>query len=360
MDSLLLIIEKGNISLLSERGKLEQESIGKRMSEEFQTVFQKNRGSIIVSTTKKERTKQSAKAFIKGLNPDTSLHIQTNYNNNDELAFYDVSPAYREYKEIGSWRKVYENLQDQVNVRAFYSKVTQYFFTGTFLHKMNAKDPSIVLDAESFAKAYYDAASIVESLDIEIKEKGFSSADLDLKSLIPCEDLQKFNYVNCAEEFLLKGPALDADGIQVKIAAPLLLSFLESTEEYIQSSKVIAQLRFGHAETVAPFAAILGISGASESVAGNTVKSYQKGWLCENIIPLSANIQWILYKNKSTQDYIVKLMLNEKEVSINGLKDVGTPYYYSWESVRDFYNGKLDKVNLHFKDDIHAFLLRLK
>ena len=53
-------------------------------------------------------------------------------------------------------------------------------------------------------------------------------------------------------------------------------------------------------------------------------------------------------------------MLNEKEVSINGLKDVGTPYYYSWESVRDFYNGKLDKVNLHFKDDIHAFLLRLK
>ena len=96
---------------------------------------------------------------------------------------------------------------------------------------------------------------------------------------------------------------------------------MNSTDEYIASGNVIADMRFGHAETIAPFAALLGIAGASEMVSLNKIQDYNKIWKCENIIPLSSNVQWILYKNKNTNDFMVKFLLNEKEVAINGIKD---------------------------------------
>ena len=360
MDSLLINIEKENISLITGRGMAEQEGIGNRIAQNFKQVFQDKYGTILVSTTKKERTKQSARSFLKGLHPDTLQHIYMNFNNNDELAFYDVSPAYREFKGNGNWKQAFEMIQNKPNLKALYERVPQYFFTIPFIKKMNGEKQLLPLNGADFSKAFYDAASIIASLEEEIKMKGFTYEDLNMKSLISCEDLQLFNYVNCAEDFLLKGPGTDVDGIQVKIAAPLLLSFIASTDSFIQTKKIIANLCFGHAETIAPFAALLGIQGASEPVKTDKISEYNKSWACEKIIPLSSNIQWILYKNKNTSDYIIKLLLNEKEVTISNLKDIGTPCFYSWKSVKAYYLDKLNRIGLHPNDDIHQFLLKVQ
>jgi hypothetical protein len=196
-------------------------------------------------------------------------------------------------------------------------------------------------------------------LQKEIAIAGLKPDELDFTLLIPCSFLKELNYIHSAEDFLLKGPGLNNTGIQISIAAPLLLSFLNSTDEYIASKTVIADLRFAHAETIAPFAVLLGIAGASESVSAAQIQDYNKIWKCENIIPLSSNIQWILYKNQTTGDFIVKFLLNEKEVAINGIKDSGTPYYYNWADVREFYYNKLEKMNIHNGDNMHDYLMNV-
>ena len=96
-----------------------------------------------------------------------------------------------------------------------------------------------------------------------------------------------------------------------------------------------AILRFTHAEAISPFATLLGIPQASIPAA--SVYEYNKHWSAAAIIPLSANIQWIVYSNGT--EYLVKALLNEKEVSLP-LPAKLWPYY-SWEDVRKYYQQKL-------------------
>lgn len=367
MDSLLINLEKDRISLISERGKMEQEAIGNRMAQQLYPIFANRNGSVQISTTKKERTRQSARAFLDGLDLDTSQHILSNYNNTDELAFYDVSPAYKNFKESGNWKKAFGHIQNLPETKELYDKIPGYFFITPFISKMNgASDTpsdkaknSIPLDKKSFSIAVYDACAIIPSLDYEILNRGYRPEDLDMKSLFSGDDLQKFNFIGSAEDFLIKGPGTNAEGIQVRIAAPLLVSFLLTTEDYISNQKVIANLRFGHAETIAPFAALLGIKGASEFVSSDQIQDFQKSWDCSAIIPLSANIQWVLYKNNNTGNFLIKFLLNEKEVTIRELNDSGTPYYYKWSDVKDFYIRKLEKMNVHLSDNMHDYLINV-
>jgi len=367
MDSLLLEVEKSNVSFISERGKEEQEAIGARMAHNFNAVFIGKSGNIKVSTTKKERTKQSARAFLKGLRPDTSIVIVNNFNDNDNLAFYDVAPAYKSFKEDGNWKMTLANIQNTEKAKKLVEVLPKQFFTSDFIAKLNSnflhfhsEKSDINYNSKSFVAGFYDACSIVASIDKEISKAGFKPEELDFSSLVPCSDLEGLDYINAAEEFLLKGPGTDNNGIQVKIAAPLLVSFLNSTEDYIASKKTIADLRFAHAETIAPFASLLDIKGASEPISPDNIFDYQQVWKCENIIPLSANIQWILYKHKTTGDLLVKLLLNEKEAEINGLKDSGTNFYYKLKDVKDFYTRKLDIMNLHSGENVHDYLLNVK
>jgi len=364
MDSLLIIIETGNDGLISEIGKHEQESIGERMGKNYPEVF--NAGNIKISTTKKERTKQSARAFIQGLKPGENILVDSIIIDQTHLAFYDDAPTYKKYEEDGSWKVLWEKIKSSQKVAKLEQELPKQFFTPDFISKMNSgqiqlpsdKD-SIIYTSGSFIESFYGGCSIIPSIKLEIENAGFQTKEINFASLVSDEDLKVLDYVNTAEDFLLKGPATDPNGIQVKIAAPLLLGFLNSTEEYISSGKTIADLRFAHAETISPFAVLMGITGASEPVSTENIPDFNKAWKCENIIPLSANIQWILYYNKKKGDFLIKFLLNEKEVTINGLNDCGIPYYYRWNDVNEFYTKKLEKLGVHPGDDMQEYLLNV-
>jgi multiple inositol-polyphosphate phosphatase / 2,3-bisphosphoglycerate 3-phosphatase len=367
MDSVLLLVEKGNFSLISELGKEEQQSIGERMRLHFNPVFSASDGSIKITTTKKERTKQSAKAFLTGLNPIAAHTLTTDYNDNDNLAFYDVAPAYKLFKESGNWKSSFERIENTPEAKQLAEELPKQFLTGSFINKLNSKviqfsseARNMTYTAKSFITGYYDACSIVASLVKEIAKAGYKLDELNFGSLVSCSVLQELDYINSAEEFLLKGPGIDANGIQVRIAVPLLISFLNSVDEFAASKKVIADLRFAHAETIAPFAALLGLEGASEPISAGDILNYNKVWKCENIIPLSSNIQWILYQNKTKEDFLVKFLLNEKEVAINGLKNSGTRYFYKWTDIKRFYYSKLESLHIHPGDNMHDYLLNVQ
>jgi len=74
------------------------------------------------------------------------------------------------------------------------------------------------------------------------------------------------------------------------------------------------------------------------SVPAASIYQYNKHWSPEAIIPLSANIQWIVYSNGA--DYLVKVLLNEKE-AVLPVQTKHAPYY-EWAEVKKYY---LDKLN---------------
>src|SRR6185503_5869480 len=97
----------------------------------------------------------------------------------------------------------------------------------------------------------------------EISKAHYKRSDLDFLSFFTCTELNIFGRAGNAQEFLLKGPGMDSLGIQVMIAGPLLKNFIATTDDFLEKGKVPVQMRFAHAETVAPLAAIMSISDAS-------------------------------------------------------------------------------------------------
>ena len=159
------------------------------------------------------------------------------------------------------------------------------------------------------------------------------------------------------DENLKKGPGTDNNGIQVRVAVPLLVDFINTSDDFIKNKKVNAQLRFAHAETIAPFAALLQISGADK--AAKQSSALVKNWQASKVIPLSANIQWVFYKRKDSADYLVKILLNEKEERITGLRSKSL-LFYKWSDLRAFYISKLTRCGVKLSDDMNAYLSDLK
>jgi hypothetical protein len=169
------------------------------------------------------------------------------------------------------------------------------------------------------------------------------------------EELQWLNKINSAADFLEKGAGLDTLGIQSRIAAPLLLDLVTSTDNLVKGKvKKDALLRFSHAEAISPLATLMGIPEAS--IPSASIFDFDKNWKSGNIIPLSANIQWLIYGNG--KQYLIKVLLNEREVALP-IKTSSYPYY-KWEDVKAYYLNKLKKIGVKPGDDMHKYLLNVK
>jgi hypothetical protein len=152
-------------------------------------------------------------------------------------------------------------------------------------------------------------------------------------------DLSWFNIINSASDFYEKGPAENVNGIQVTIAAPLLRDLINTTDSAIRFRNFDAVLRFTHAEAISPLATLMGIPQASKT--SNSVFTFSDVWNASEIIPMSANIQWILYSNGKS--FLIRILLNEKEVNLP--VETKTNPYYTWNDVRSYYLNKLSFIS---------------
>jgi len=345
--------EENHVASISESGANELKGIAERMFTNQKNVFTSGE-KVLVSTTKKGRTKESAEAFLAGLKTKSaplSQNITFNYADDDHLRFYDFSKTYDEFKENGNWTTAYQKLAKAKKLNDIANRFAQKFFKPNYLAKLSQTDKI------NFVEDVYGFYTILNAVSAEIKAVGLTPKDLNFKAYFTLADLAALNTLGNAEDFLKKAPGLNNNGIQVRVAAPLLADFINTTDAYLKSKPVIADLRFAHAETIAPFAALMGIHGAAE--ATSNILTFEQVWKAENVIPFSANIQWIVYQNPTNGNYLVKFLLNEKEVAINGLSTKTFPYY-SYAAVREHYVKKLKTLNLGLQDNPHEYLLKLK
>ncbi|OOQ60667.1 histidine-type phosphatase [Mucilaginibacter pedocola] len=343
-------VEKGNTKSISAEGATELMGIAQRLYQNNSAVFA-DKPKIAVSVTKEIRTRQSADAFMKGLQPLLkNLTVIEKGINDTTLRFYDLAPAYLEFEKSGSWMKIVADLKEYLSIKETNEKVTTRFFTPEFTKAMKPADKN------TFVDDLFGFATIVYSLQQEIKQAGFNIQDLNFQGFFTCGELASLSRIDVAEDFFLKGPGTDINGIQVKIAAPLLADFIKTTDEYIKNKKINANLRFSHAETIAPFAALLNMNTTNQ--VGTYIQLINKKWESAKVIPLSANIQWVLYKNDAGK-YLLRCLLNEKDANIPGLK-AASPNFYTWDEVKKYYLQRLKAIGANPAGNMLQYLKTVK
>lgn len=344
-------VEGDNVKSISVEGQNELEGIGTRLYENYSNVF-KDKQALNVRITKEKRTQQSADAFLSGLNKQLKTPVSPEAQVDDvNLRFYDLSPAYVRFEKNVDRGGAKVSFDRALQIGEISKTIAAKFFSPAFLQGMDdGRKDKFVSDILSFA-------TIVYSLKDEIEKAGFKPKELDFKSFFSCDELAKLSMSDSADEYLKKGPGINNDGVQVRVAVPLLVDFIKTTDEFILGGQYNAQLRFAHAETIAPFAALLQITGADK--ASKSVSDISKLWQASKVIPLSANIQWVFYKKQGSDDYLVKILLNEKEAHITGLNAVQSAFY-SWKDLRAFYIEKLTRLHVTLNDDMKAYLANLK
>lgn len=353
----LQTIEKDKLDRISLSGAIEEKGIGTRMLALYGNVFAKKK-CVEVSAIKEDRMIQSAEALLSGLKHtlDEPACDRPSYNDDDNLNPFATSPALIELTKTGDWKDNVDNIRDQKRPENFNIRFLTRFFEQGFFDKIEEPDQN------RFINDLYKASTVINSIHREIVQAGFTLEQLDIRSFFTCSELALFNMLNSAEEYYKAGPGGDKAGIQVRATVPLLVNFINTTDAYLISPNVAADIRMTNAETITSFAALLGIKGASKESAD--IFKFEKVWKAEEVIPLSANIQFILYKGQSAdtqRDYLVKFMMNEKEVAIEGLKTSTFPYY-KWEDVKTFYTKKLnDEWDVEkLSDNMHNYLMNLK
>ena len=351
----LCLIEKGRYENITLLGAAEQRAIGQRMLGRYPGVF-RGRG-LDVAVTFKVRTRQSADAFIGGLTGYRGVtHFSRAADSLDAvLRFYDLSPAYLKYKKSGMVRNGMDSVDRDPRTAAVAAAVNERLFTAGFLVRRTAAE------SLAFSDDLYDLYSVQYSLPGEIRQRGWVLDSVDVSAAFSREDLVWEDFRSGAQDFLEKGPGRDPLGIQVKVAAPLLGDFIRTTDEAVAAEGKTggmsgrgrdAVLRFTHAEAISPFASLLGIPEASVPAAG--IRQYHDHWQAERIIPLSANIQWIIYGNGERT--LVKILLNEREVL---LPLSGGPYY-SWKELRFYCMQRMKAAQAGLEEDMVAYLKGLR
>lgn len=112
--------------------------------------------------------------------------------------------------------------------------------------------------------------------------------------------------------------------LPAEIAAPLLADLVQSTDDFIAGrSKATLRLRFGHAETLMPLLSLMRLPGCYYLTHYfDTVSSHWQTW---HVVPMASNLQMILFRSHSSGRYYVRIDLNERPLTIDGMTYIPWP-----------------------------------
>ncbi|GAB1646545.1 histidine-type phosphatase [Krasilnikovia sp. MM14-A1259] len=125
---------------------------------------------------------------------------------------------------------------------------------------------------------------------------------------------EHFAFVDDATTFYEKGPGLSGSTITFKMASVLEDDFFHAVAAYRSGTSTdVARLRFAHAETIIPLAALMRLPGSEVQVPRtDTFSPSRNPWRGANVAPYAANMQWDVFRNGSGQ-VLIRMLYNEKE-----------------------------------------------
>lgn len=149
---------------------------------------------------------------------------------------------------------------------------------------------------------------------------------------------QSFNY----RFYVADGPSAKSNGIMDKNVIPLMKNIMERADEVINSGTKGAAFRFGHDGNIIPLIAFLRIENCYNSVSEPT--EFYKAWSDFKVAPMAANVQIVFFRKEKSDDVVVKILHNEREVRIPPVKSDILPYY-RWNDIKDYYYSRIKELS---------------
>lgn len=309
----------GQWGALDSLGQSEQRAIAGRMYANYPEVFKSCTVNALSSYS--PRSMMSMYAFLHQLdrlNNKITFISSTGRVNSALMRPFDVDEDYRQFIQDKQWQEPYEQYYTKAVPLTAITRVLgrDYPFGDTD----KARNLALV---EYYVVAGLEAMQIPTQMDVY-----FTRAEAN--ALWSCFNLRQY----------LQRTASTISSVPADIAAQLVIDIVQKADNALSGENPASvDLRFGHAETIMPLVSLLRLPGCYyltnyfDTVAGH--------WCDFEVVPMAANVQFVIFKATKSGNYYLRVALNEKAVAlIPGSDSTLVP----WSKARDY---MIDCIPMH-------------
>lgn len=309
---------------LTGQGADQHRGIGARVVERLPSLFagiDAGSDTVALESSGEARATASGKAFAEGLrtaDPLLASHLPKDIAKDPDTLYFHKSDAnadYQAYEDGPAVTAAVDAITDQPRSHEAARHLLERLYAPAFVDRLAAGDYHFVDggDGKTTVDDEVDAAMMLYNLYI-IAPDMTEEVQVDFDRYLEGADAEWFAYLLDAEDFYSKGPAFQGSDITYRMATPLLDDFLDSMDARLAGSSTAATFRFAHAETIIPFAALLGLPGSTQQVTPERPYSYATNdWRGETVTPMAANVQWDVYRDASGRA-IVRMLYDEEAI----------------------------------------------
>ncbi len=295
LNSQIIAASDGRWGALDSLGMAEQRGIAERMVKTFPTLF-KGEGTVNALSSYSPRSMMSMFSFVHQMdrmNQKMTYLTSTGRLNSPLMRPFDVDEDYLKFRKDNVSGPVYDEYFNEVCPLTAITRVLgrDYPFGTT----EKARDLAI--------NEYYVIAGLSAMGMKPEMSKYFTSSEMN--ALWSCFNLRQY----------LQRTATTVSTIPADIASALVLDIINKMDYAVNGQNpAIADLRFGHAETVMPLVSLLRFPGCY--YLSNYFDTVASHWCDFDVVPMAANVQFILFKSNQTGNYYVRTELNEKPLQV--------------------------------------------
>lgn len=277
---------------LDSLGMAEQRGIASRMFMNFPEPFRS--GSVNAISSYSPRCMMSMFSFVHQLdrlNNSVEVITSTGRQNSKLMRPFDLSEDYKEFRASDGWKTVYDDYMRQtVPVSA--------------LERALGKDfPYNGETSQDLALMEYYVLAALSAMGVDVNVLEYLTIE-EYNALWSTFNLRQY----------LQRVASTISSVPADIASDLVLDIIARTDGFISGSNpATVDLRFGHAETLMPLFSLLRLPGCYYLT--NYFDTVATHWRDFDVVPMAANIQFILFKSAKGA-YYVRVDLNETPVRL--------------------------------------------
>ena len=300
----------GSQGELTQRGVDEHRALARRMAARTPEVFAAGR-HVDCRATRSPRCLLSMAHFTLALSA-VAPGLEVSYATGEKIHVMMTGLAYADPKPLKR-RKAAGDGQYARNVDS------------TRLLKSLFVDPAKVKKFDKpyeFSQRLYVCASDCQCLTAEIGQldlwKYFTKEEI--ATLFRCQSAADLAAIGNAKEFKDEVP---------RAASSVMLDIVERADRAIAYKSVAADLRFGHDSGIWPVAGFLQLEGPGDCIPMKEAWEKCPSW---KYMSMATNIQIVFFRN-ATGDVLAKILWNERETRVRGLKPASGPYY-AWPDLK--------------------------
>lgn len=323
-----LDMQEEDAGLLTSVGDQELEHMGRRLGKRFPSLFEGGYHPVKhdIQSSQVTRALQSASAFSRGLfGSNVSVAIRSETKALDRhMRFHKACPRYaREVKK--------NSTLEELGPIGIATRLINHEVFANILDRIESvglRQRFQEMGAKAVVRGVWDLC-VVHLASLNMTSPACA--------LLSESDVELLSYLDDVESFWLKGYGFR---INYEMACPLVQDIARTIKDASSTSSLRrSTLRFGHAETIIPLVARLGLfldesghepyqlpcfdmlSSDDEATRKVAIQSaldslhvVARRWRSGRVSPFAANVAFVLYRCKSGPEFVVELMHNEDTV----------------------------------------------